>query len=326
VPNGAEPRRALDDVDRAIIGMLREDGRTTSRAIGAAIGLAETNVTARIRALLGSEALAITTVFDWERVGYRHDLWLKIRADGDPAPLSRTIAGMKGVHAVLRLTDPYDLLVHVLVPEQDGVGDFLSSQLAGTAGLGEVETAVTVRTIEYAVTLARLPVESSHFDFPDPAVELDELDHATLSALTRDGRQSTRQIARDLGVNEGTIRARIRRMESAGMLRICGQLNPLHTGPSASRAIIGVQTDVALGESVGRRAAKLPGITMVAMVTGRHNLIIAAGFDDPTQMENSVRRLRCLPGVRGIEFSRILDVVALDYHLARFVDPNETAD
>ena len=316
----AEPARPLDDVDQAIVGLLREDGRATSRAIGAAVGLAETAVTARIRALIAREALAITTVFDWAKVGYRHDLWLKIRSDGDPAPLARTIAGMKGVHAVLRVLDPYDLIVHVLMEDQDDLAGFLSTELAGTPGLVDVETAVTLRVIKYSITLAKVPIETFRFDFPDPQIELDDLDHAMLGALARDGRQSNRQIARDFGVNEGTIRSRIRRLETADLMRIRGQLNPQFAGPSVTRSITSVQTDPATGESIGRLVADLPGITMITMITGRYNLLLVGGYNDQTQMRETLTKVRNLPGVNGIQNSLLTDIVALDYHLARIVD------
>jgi Lrp/AsnC family transcriptional regulator for asnA, asnC and gidA len=312
--------RTMDDVDRAIVGMLREDGRTTSRAIATSVGVTEASVTGRIRTLLSRQTIAITTVFDWEKVGYRQDLWLRVKADGDPDDLGHTLAGIKGVHGVLRLLGPEDLLVHVLLPEPGDVAGFVSSRLAGVVGLGAVDTAVGLKVLKYAITLAKLPVETSHFDFPDPALDLDALDHATLTALARDGRQSNRQIARDLGVNEGTIRSRIRRLEETGILRICGQVNSLLTGPSVTRAVSAVEVDVTRAESIGRAAAELPGVSMVATVTGRHPLLLMGGYEHHPQMVETLRRLRALPGVRGVQNSLVSEVVAIDYHLARFVD------
>ncbi|MFB7455934.1 Lrp/AsnC family transcriptional regulator [Streptomyces sp. NPDC056188] len=56
--------------------------------------------------------------------------------------------------------------------------------------------------------------------------ELDDLDHAIITALEQDGRRAFREIARSLGVSEGTVRARFRRLEEAGVLKIAAFADP----------------------------------------------------------------------------------------------------
>ena len=54
----------------------------------------------------------------------------------------------------------------------------------------------------------------------DGAGVVDDLDRQILRRLQQDGRMPYRQIARELGVSEGTIRGRANRMEELGVLSI----------------------------------------------------------------------------------------------------------
>jgi Lrp/AsnC family transcriptional regulator for asnA, asnC and gidA len=54
---------------------------------------------------------------------------------------------------------------------------------------------------------------------------LDNLDYAILTHLQKDGRKAFTEIAKDLGVTDGTIRTRVARMVDSGTLSIIGTLN-----------------------------------------------------------------------------------------------------
>mgnify|MGYP006213622041 CR=1 FL=1 len=51
-----------------------------------------------------------------------------------------------------------------------------------------------------------------------PDMDLDEVDRAILNSLLSDARASQRQLSRDVGVAQGTITNRIRRMEELGII------------------------------------------------------------------------------------------------------------
>ena len=52
-----------------------------------------------------------------------------------------------------------------------------------------------------------------------PDMDLDEVDRAILNSLLNDARASQRQLSRDVGVAQGTITNRIRRMEELGIIK-----------------------------------------------------------------------------------------------------------
>ena len=54
---------------------------------------------------------------------------------------------------------------------------------------------------------------------------LDAVDRQIVERLSHDARTSNRQIAAELGVTEGTVRARIKRMEDEKLIRITAVTN-----------------------------------------------------------------------------------------------------
>ncbi|MGH3652327.1 Lrp/AsnC family transcriptional regulator [Glutamicibacter sp.] len=59
---------------------------------------------------------------------------------------------------------------------------------------------------------------------------LDETDRKILTKLQEDGRQSYRQIARELDVSEGTIRFRVNKLQESGVLTIIAIADPFQLG------------------------------------------------------------------------------------------------
>lgn len=64
----------------------------------------------------------------------------------------------------------------------------------------------------------------------EPAEKLDETDFAILRLLQRDGRTPYRQIAREVGVSEGTVRFRVNRLMESGTLNVVAITDPYRLG------------------------------------------------------------------------------------------------
>ncbi|HIP39506.1 MAG TPA: winged helix-turn-helix transcriptional regulator [Desulfocapsa sulfexigens] len=95
----------------------------------------------------------------------------------------------------------------------------------------------------------------------------------TIIKELKDGRISFKKIAQTLGLAEGTVRTRVNRLRSDGLLDITGLVDP-DALPDHSVAMIGIRVkDMDLVKK-GEEFSELRGVISVAVVTGRFDLIL----------------------------------------------------
>ncbi len=95
----------------------------------------------------------------------------------------------------------------------------------------------------------------------------------------RNGRESFRKIAQDLGISENTVRGRVNAMVSEGVLDIRGLVNPEKI-PDHRTAIIGVKLSSMNLISRAEEFSKLKGVVSACVVTGRFDIIVTVLFNE----------------------------------------------
>jgi Lrp/AsnC family transcriptional regulator for asnA, asnC and gidA len=104
--------------------------------------------------------------------------------------------------------------------------------------------------------------------------DLDELDRGILAALRADGRTNNSVIAAKLGVAEGTVRQRMRRLTETGVVRVSALVNP-ETISEHQLCVLGLKLDESSKlEARASEVSKLPEVRSVAIVTGRYDLLV----------------------------------------------------
>ena len=88
---------------------------------------------------------------------------------------------------------------------------------------------------------------------------LDDLDQELIKVLSKDARVSNRKIAADLGVTEGTVRGRVKRLQQEGMIAFTA-ITSFGLANSAKMAIIGVQAEVDQVREVADKIAEMASI------------------------------------------------------------------
>lgn len=321
-PSGKRRARAeLDAADARILELLAGNGRMSNRAVAGAVGLTEATVAARIRNLTERNVLGIRAVLDWQRAGYEWDAWLEVAVDGRSVRLvAQELASLPGVHWVQIVFGQVDLLVHVLVANTEAAIDVLYGTVKAVPGVRRVRPNVTLQTLKYTVRHARLPVRPSPMHCPAPVIDLDELDHAIIDALVRDGRQSNREAARNLGISEGAVRVRLRRLQDSGLFNIVGQCDPYLAGEVAAWAVIGIVVEGDGACRMAERLAAMPESTIVALTAGRHDLMVMLATTTRKRLiEVVVEDIRSLPGVGATETWEVVQTVSFNQQWARLV-------
>jgi Lrp/AsnC family transcriptional regulator for asnA, asnC and gidA len=141
------------------------------------------------------------------------------------------------------------------------------------------------------------------------AIELDAIDDGIIALLRADGRLPYRAIARELGLTENTVRARVRRLEESGTMRVVAVTDIEAAGYSMLLAI-GVQVEGRSPEAVARDLARFPEVFSVNVVVGAHDIEILVVSEDQAALNELVgERLAGVPGVRRLMPALALDVL-----------------
>ena len=130
---------------------------------------------------------------------------------------------------------------------------------------------------------------------------MDELDNKIISLLQMDGRSSNAKIAREVGVSEGTVRRRLRRLTKDDVVHIVAVPNLEKLG-YATTALVGLQTGPGMSDTVAESLASLPESHYVAVTTGSYDVFVWAGLESAESLGNFLRtKVGVIEGVQRTE-------------------------
>lgn len=101
---------------------------------------------------------------------------------------------------------------------------------------------------------------------------IDKLDQKLIMDLKKDGRRTYMDLAKMLGVTEGTVRNRLRRLVNQGIIKITA-ITELEKLGYSFMGIVGMQIHLADLRTVANQLAKSPNICYLVNVTGRYDII-----------------------------------------------------
>lgn len=144
---------------------------------------------------------------------------------------------------------------------------------------------------------------------PDRAVEMDETDQRIVALLREDGRMPYRSLARELGLTETTVRARIRRMEESNVMRVVAVTDFEAVGYELLLAV-GVQVEGRSPREVALELAEYDEVFSVNVVIGTHDIeLLVVAENQQVLAELISRRLALVPGVRRLTPALAVDVL-----------------
>lgn len=140
-------------------------------------------------------------------------------------------------------------------------------------------------------------------------IELDDTDQGIIALLRADGRMPYRAIARELGITEPTVRARVKRLEESNTMRVVAVTDIEAAGYSMLLAI-GVQVENRPPERVAADLAAIDEVFSVNVVVGSHDIEILVVTEDASSLnEMLMATLAAVPGVRRLTPALAMDVL-----------------
>lgn len=145
--------------------------------------------------------------------------------------------------------------------------------------------------------------------------DLDETDRGIIAQLREDGRRPNSRIARALGVSEATVRKRLERLRSNGVVQIIGLVNPALSDLPVD-VVIGLNVNPASSVDIGSRLTEMEEVVWVAHVTGRYQLMVEVLLADNDALIRFMNEsLGSLGGILSAETITVLSHVKLNYIL-----------
>lgn len=130
---------------------------------------------------------------------------------------------------------------------------------------------------------------------------MDELDRKIIALLQIDGRASNAKIAREVGVSEGTVRRRLRRLIQDDVIKVIAVPNLEKLGYGTT-ALIGLQTGPGRSDAVGDAIAKMEESHYVAVTTGAYDVFVWAGLESAESLGDFLRtKIGAIEGVQRTE-------------------------
>lgn len=312
----------LDEADRTLISMLQADGRVSNRALAAAVGMTEVTIASRLKRLITNNAVSVTAMLDWEKAGYEWWVTAHLSCHGrSPREVAVELGTIESCTAASVVLGEVDIIASFLVADRAEMSTLVTQDLPRVGGLKVASLDVAITHHKYRWSSATFPpLTPARLRFPNPVVELDELDHRLVAALVRDSRQSNREIGRQLDVSDATVRAHLRRLTDSGLVRLSAVVDPIVLGTVGSVAFCFLKVDRTRMASVIEHLRALPQVWQMSESFGRFDLEVLAVCQDRAELVGVLLdEVRTLDAVLDSSTMEVIDVPHHNYHWARFL-------
>lgn len=157
-------------------------------------------------------------------------------------------------------------------------------------------------------------------------IELDELDQQLIAVLGDDARVSNRRIAADLGVTEGTVRGRIKRLQQEGLMAFTA-ITSYQMESRPLLAFISIAAEIDKVREVANRIAEISAINAVMVTMGEFNILAISVFNDMNELASiGSDQILGIPGVHHIETSIAVRTEKYNTRMAKITAAQDGGD
>ncbi len=155
---------------------------------------------------------------------------------------------------------------------------------------------------------------------------IDDLDRQLIAILSSDARVSNRKIAADLGVTEGTVRGRIKRLQQDRLIAFTA-ITSFGLEKSTKMAFIGILAEVDKVQEIAKQVADLPLVNAVMITMGRFNILAICLFNELDTLHSvASEQILAIPGVHHVETSIAVKTVKYNSRVVRITEADHIID
>ncbi len=119
----------LDDIDKALIRHLQQDGRMSFADLGRAVGLSQNATRLRVQRLLVSGIVEIVAITNPLALGFETMAMIGIEVEGSVREAATVLENIAGVTYVVVCAGRYDLLVEVVCDDDRQLLELVDGEL-----------------------------------------------------------------------------------------------------------------------------------------------------------------------------------------------------
>lgn len=308
----------METLNLQLVHALQIDGRAPLRRIASVLGVSEQAVARRYATLCETAGLRVVGRLNPRPVG--QTVWA-LRLQSVPSAalgLARSLAAREDTRWVQLASGGTEIICH-LVAQRDSAQDAPVRLLDRLPGATSVTAQRVLRLFKGGPTtwgaltsaLDREQQAALAPAFPPPdawsaPLELTDLDHVLLAALTRDGRATYAALAAEARCHESTVRRRIAQLRTAGALFFALDIDERLLGSPGATAIR-MSVRPAHLAAVGAALAEHHEVAYAGATTGTTNLLASVLCPDDEYLFGYLTdRLGALPGVDAVETAPIV--------------------
>jgi len=117
---------------------------------------------------------------------------------------------------------------------------------------------------------------------------IDKLDKKIITELGGNARRSYTELAKLLGVSEGTVRNRVKNLQKNNIIKLEAVINPYSIGYNFI-TIMALEVKVADLSEVADMLVKIPNVYYLAFVTGRYDLVAILMSRSTQELSNFIK-------------------------------------
>ena len=138
----------LDEMSKAIVEKLQQDGRRSYAGIGKAVGLSEAAVRQRVQRLIDAGVMQIVAVTDPMQMGFSRQAMIGIRCQGDATKVADRLAELDSVDYVVLTAGTFDAIAEVVCADDAELLHLLNTEIRAVPGVMSTETLVYLKLVK----------------------------------------------------------------------------------------------------------------------------------------------------------------------------------
>lgn len=216
----------FDDLDRRIIAELQTDGRASWTEIAQRCTTSVTTVARRAQHLLDDGTVRVAVVPDINSRGPADLFVLRIGcAVGAAMRVASELARRDDIRFLAIVTGSNDIVAELVAHKDDTLHSRLVKELPAIDGVQRCETDLLLHTYKVShdwsreILDDRPPAGDTEPHRCDPT-HFDDTDRALLAVLREGGRANFRTVAKEVGVDDSTIRRRFETLRARGCVQV----------------------------------------------------------------------------------------------------------